>query len=89
MRLDWLRSEIGRMRQQLRAQKREIRMLQGPGVPTATAELLLMLRTRSGPCNSPFNDKYQWCAAARSPSVLPVVLSKKCSDMHAGHDTGM
>jgi hypothetical protein len=33
--------------------------------------------------------RHQWCVAARSPSVLPVVLSRKCSDMHAGHDTGM
>jgi hypothetical protein len=42
MRLDWLRSEIGRMRQQLRAQEREIRMLRRAGVPTASAELLLV-----------------------------------------------
>ncbi|MCS3498296.1 hypothetical protein M2189_002746 [Bradyrhizobium japonicum] len=42
MRLDWLRSEIARMRGQLRAQEREIRMLQRAGVPTASAELLLV-----------------------------------------------
>jgi len=39
--LDWLRSEITRMRAQLRAQEREIRMLQRADVATASAELLL------------------------------------------------
>ncbi|MHC2576542.1 hypothetical protein ACVI1J_001748 [Bradyrhizobium diazoefficiens] len=39
--LDWLRSEITRMRAQIRAQEREIRMLQRAGVATASAELLL------------------------------------------------
>jgi len=39
--LDWVRSEIARMRGQLRAQEREIRMLQRADVPTASAELLL------------------------------------------------
>ena len=39
--LDWLRSEITRMRAQLRAQEREIRMLQRAGIATASAELLL------------------------------------------------
>jgi hypothetical protein len=42
MRLDWLRSEIVRMREQLRAPEREIRMLQRAGVPTGSAELLLV-----------------------------------------------
>ncbi|MFK4384621.1 hypothetical protein [Bradyrhizobium sp. USDA 223] len=40
-RLDWVRSEIERLRGQLRAQEREIRMLQRAAVPTASAELLL------------------------------------------------
>ncbi|MBB4377298.1 hypothetical protein [Bradyrhizobium sp. SBR1B] len=39
--LDWVRNEIERMRGQLRAQEREIRMLQRAGVATASAELLL------------------------------------------------
>lgn len=39
--LDWVRNEIARMRDQLRAQEREMRMLQRAGVPTASAELLL------------------------------------------------
>ena len=39
--LDWVRNEITRMRSQLRAQEREIRMLQRAGVSTASAELLL------------------------------------------------
>jgi len=39
--LDWVRNEITRMRGQLRAREREIRMLQWAGVPTASAELLL------------------------------------------------
>ena len=39
--LDWVRNEITRMRSQLRAQEREIRMLQRAGAPTASAELLL------------------------------------------------
>jgi hypothetical protein len=39
--LDWVRSEIERMRAQIRAQEREIRMLQRAGVATASAELLL------------------------------------------------
>jgi hypothetical protein len=38
--LDWVRNEITRMRQ-LRAQEREIGMLQRAGVSTASAELLL------------------------------------------------
>lgn len=42
MRLDWLPCEIARMRGQLRAQDREIRMLQPSGVPTASAERLLV-----------------------------------------------
>jgi hypothetical protein len=36
-----VRNEITRMRGQLRAQEREIRMLQRAGVSTASAELLL------------------------------------------------
>lgn len=39
--LDWVRNEITRTRGQLRAQEREIRMLQRAGVSTASAELLL------------------------------------------------
>ncbi|MEY9753828.1 hypothetical protein [Bradyrhizobium yuanmingense] len=39
--LDWVRSEIERLRGQLRAHEREIRMLQRASVPTASAELLL------------------------------------------------
>jgi len=39
--LDWVRNEITRMRGQVRAQEREVRMLQRAGVPTASAELLL------------------------------------------------
>jgi hypothetical protein len=39
--LDWVRSEIERMRGQMRAQERELRMLQRAGIPTASAELLL------------------------------------------------
>jgi hypothetical protein len=39
--LDWVRNEITRMRGQIRAQEREVRMLQRAGVPTASAELLL------------------------------------------------
>ncbi|MBP1062701.1 hypothetical protein [Bradyrhizobium sp. B024] len=37
--LDWGRNEIERLRGHLRAQEREIRMLQRAGVPTASAEL--------------------------------------------------
>ena len=39
--LDWVRNEITRMRGQLRAQEREIRMLRRAGMSTASAELLL------------------------------------------------
>jgi hypothetical protein len=39
--LDWVRNEITRMRRQIRAQEREIRMLQRAGVASASAELLL------------------------------------------------
>ncbi|WP_271606355.1 hypothetical protein [Bradyrhizobium sp. CCBAU 11434] len=39
--LDWVRNEIERLRGQLRAQEREILMLQRAAVPTASAELLL------------------------------------------------
>jgi hypothetical protein len=39
--LDWVRNEIRRMRRQIHAQEREIRMLQRAGVSTASAELLL------------------------------------------------
>ena len=41
MKLDWIRNEITRTRGQIRAQEREIRMLQRAGVATASAELLL------------------------------------------------
>ncbi|MCK1700680.1 hypothetical protein IVA86_04325 [Bradyrhizobium sp. 146] len=41
MKLDRVRNEIARMRGQLRAQEREIQMLQRAGVATASAELLL------------------------------------------------
>lgn len=41
MKLHWVRNEITRMRGQIRAQEREIRMLQRAGIPTASAELLL------------------------------------------------
>lgn len=41
MKLHWVRNEIIRMRGQIRAQDREIRMLQRAGVATASAELLL------------------------------------------------
>ncbi len=42
MKLNWVRSEIARMRGQIRAQEREIWMLQRAGVATASAELLLV-----------------------------------------------
>lgn len=42
MKLDWVRHEIARMRGQRRAQEREIRRCSGPGVATASAELLLL-----------------------------------------------
>ena len=47
MKLDWLRNEITRIRRDIRAQEREIRMLQRARVQAASAELLLMrLRTK-------------------------------------------
>lgn len=42
MKLHWIRNEITRMRGQLRSQESEIRMLQRVGLPTASAELLLV-----------------------------------------------
>lgn len=42
MKLDWVRTEIARMRVQIRAQEREIEMLRCAGVGTASAELLLV-----------------------------------------------
>jgi hypothetical protein len=41
VKLPWVRNEITRLRGQIRAQEREIRMLQRAGVSTASAELLL------------------------------------------------
>jgi hypothetical protein len=41
MKLHRVRNEIARMRGQIRAQEREIRMLQRAGLATASAELLL------------------------------------------------
>lgn len=41
MKLHWVHTEIRRMRGQISAQEREIRMLQRAGIPTASAELLL------------------------------------------------
>lgn len=41
MKLHWVRNEITHMRGQIRAQEREIRMLQRAGVGTASAEFLL------------------------------------------------
>lgn len=41
MKLHWVRNEIARMRGQIRAQEREIRMLQRAGLATVSAELLL------------------------------------------------
>jgi hypothetical protein len=38
MRLHWVRNEIARMRGQIRAQEREIRMLQRTGVASASAD---------------------------------------------------
>jgi hypothetical protein len=42
VKLDWVRTEIARLRVQIRAQEREIEMLRGGGVGTASAELLLV-----------------------------------------------
>ncbi len=42
MKLNWVRSEIARLRGHIRAQEREIWMLQPAGVATASAELLLI-----------------------------------------------
>jgi hypothetical protein len=42
MKLHWIRNGIARMRGQIRAQEREIRMLQPAGVATASVELLLV-----------------------------------------------
>ena len=42
MKLHFVRNDIARMRGQVRAQEREIRMLQRTGVPSAAAELLLV-----------------------------------------------
>jgi hypothetical protein len=39
--LDWVRNEMTRVRGHIRAQEREIRMLQRAGISTASAELLL------------------------------------------------
>ena len=39
--LDWVSNEITRLGGAIRAQEREIRMLQRANVPTASAELLL------------------------------------------------
>ena len=41
LKLDWVRNEIARMRRQIGAQEREIRMLQRANASTASAELLL------------------------------------------------
>jgi len=41
VKLDWIRNEITRMRGQIRAQEREIRILQRAGVSTASAQLPL------------------------------------------------
>jgi hypothetical protein len=41
VKIDWVRNETTSMRGQIRAQEREIRMLQRAGVSTASAELLL------------------------------------------------
>jgi hypothetical protein len=41
MKLHWVRNEIAQMRGQIRAQEREVRMLQRAGLATASAELLL------------------------------------------------
>lgn len=47
MKPHWVRNEIARMRGQIRAQEREIQMLQRSGVATASAELLLSrMRTK-------------------------------------------
>lgn len=42
MKLDWVHNGITRLRGAIRAQEREIRMLQRAGVSTASAELLLL-----------------------------------------------
>jgi hypothetical protein len=41
VKIDWVRNEITRMRGQIRAQEREIRMLQRAGASTVSAEALL------------------------------------------------
>ncbi len=41
MKLVWVRNEVTRMRRQIHAQEREVRMLQRAGAGTASAELLL------------------------------------------------
>lgn len=41
MKLHWVRNEIAQMRGHIRAQEREIRMLQRAGLAAASAELLL------------------------------------------------
>ncbi|MDB5608553.1 MAG: hypothetical protein JWP25_5453 [Bradyrhizobium sp.] len=41
MKIDWVRNEIARMRGQIGAQEREIRMLQRAGASTVSAEALL------------------------------------------------
>jgi hypothetical protein len=41
VKIDWVRNEIARMRGQIRAQEREIRMLQRVGASTVSAEGLL------------------------------------------------
>jgi hypothetical protein len=43
MQLDYVRSEIERMRTQVHRQRGEIRQLQRAGIPTASAEALLGL----------------------------------------------
>jgi hypothetical protein len=50
--LDYLRSEIERMRTQVQRQRGEIRQLQRAGIPTASAEALLerMLTSIDGMC---------------------------------------
>jgi hypothetical protein len=64
--LDWVRSEITRVRGDIRAQESEIRMLQRAGISTASAELLLA-RMRSK-----IDDLFCECDALRDARVEPL-----------------
>jgi hypothetical protein len=74
VKLDWSATKSPRLRPQIPAQEREIRMLQRAGVPTASAELLLSRMRAKLTISAASGRRYARPRSRRATAILQHVL---------------